>query len=159
MPHSKIFARDIMNEDPAYCSLDTPIADIFNRFAKEDLSGLLVVDEEKRLFGVITETDLIEQEGNLHVPTVVALFDMVIPIGESRFEEELTNMQAMKASDLVQDQVTTVNADSTLNEIASIMIDQHVHHLPVLDGDSVVGLICKHDVIKALVEYRKHPAT
>jgi CBS domain-containing protein len=155
MPHSKVFARDIMNADPPYCNLDTPIADIYNRFAKENLSGLLVVDEEKRLFGVVTETDLIEQEGNLHMPTVVALFDMVIPIGESRFEEEVSNMQAMKAEKLIHGQVTTVNADSDLDEISSIMIDMHVHHLPVLDGDFVVGLICKHDVIKALVKCRE----
>jgi CBS domain-containing protein len=159
MPYSKILARDIMNGDPPYCNLDTPIADISNRFVKENLSGLLVVDEDKRLFGVITETDLIEQEGNLHVPTVVALFDMVIPIGESRFEEELTHMQAMKAGDLIHGQVTTVNADSDLDEIASIMIDMHVHHLPVLDDDFVVGLICKHDVIKALVKHRESPAS
>ncbi len=159
MPHSKVLARDIMDTDPPYCNLETPIADIFNRFAKENLSGLLVVDEEKRLFGVVTETDLIEQEGNLHVPTVVALFDMVIPMGESRFEEELANMQAMKAENLIHDQVTTVNADSDLDEISSIMIDMHVHHLPVLDGDFVIGMICKHDVIKALVKCRESTAS
>ncbi len=155
MPYSKVLARDIMNEDPPYCNLDTPIADIFQRFAKEKLSGLLVVDEDKRLFGVVTETDLIEQEGNLHVPTGVALLDMVIPMGESRFEEELANMQDMKAENLIHGQVTTINADSDLDEISSIMIDMNVHHLPVLDGDFVVGLICKHDVIKALVKCRE----
>jgi predicted transcriptional regulator len=148
-----------MDGEPPYCNLDTPITDISNRFAKENLSGLLVVDEEKRLFGVITETDLIEQEGNLHMPTAVALFDMVIPMGESRFEKELSNMQAMKAGDLIHGQVTTVKADSDLDEISSIMIDMHVHHLPVLDGDFVVGLICKHDVIKALVECRESPVS
>jgi CBS domain-containing protein len=158
MPYSRILARDIMNDDPPYCNLDAPIAEICERFAKENLTGLLVVDEDKRLFGVITETDLIEQEGNLHVPTVVALFDMVIPMGESRFEEELSHMQAMKAEDMIQEKVTTVNVDSNLNEISSIMVDQHVHHLPVLDGDFVVGLICKHDVIKALVEFRESPS-
>jgi CBS domain-containing protein len=154
MPYSKIFARDIMDKNPPYCNLETPIADISNRFVKENLSGLLVVDEEKRLFGVITETDLIEQEGNLHMPTAMALFDMVIPMGEARFEKELSNMQAMKAENLIHGQVTTVNADSDLDEISSIMIDMHVHHLPVLDNDFVVGLICKHDVIKALVKHR-----
>ena len=159
MPYSKILARDIMDKDPPYCNLDTPIADISDRFAKENLSGLLVVDEDKRLFGVITETDLIEQEGNLHVPTAMALFDMVIPMGESRFEEELSNLQAMKAGDLIHGQVTTVNVDSDLDEISTIMIDMHVHHLPVLDGDFVVGLICKHDVIKALVACRESPAS
>jgi len=157
MPYSKVLARDIMNEDPPYCDLDTPITDIFHRFVKENLSGLLVVDEEKRLFGLITETDLIEREANLHVPTVVALFDMVIPMGESRFEEELAHLQAMKAGDMIDEQITTVNADSNLNEIASIMTDMQVHHLPVLDGDFVVGLICNHDVIKAMVECRENP--
>jgi len=157
MPYSRILARDIMNGDPPYCDLDTPITDISKRFAKENLSGLLVVDEDKRLFGVITETDLIEREGNLHMPTAVALFDMVIPMGESRFEEELAHLQAMKAGDLIQEQVITVNVDSPLNEISSVMIDQHAHHLPVLDGDFVVGMICQHDVIKTLVEYRENP--
>ncbi|ATX82563.1 CBS domain-containing protein [Mariprofundus ferrinatatus] len=154
MPNSKVLARDIMNENPPYCDLDTSVDEIARRFAEEDLSGMLVVDEEKRLLGVITESDLIDQQKNLHVPTAVALFDLVIPMGEARFEDELARMQAMNAECLMNADVLTVNADTSLNEIASIMGDQKIHHLPVLDGESVVGVICKHDVIKALVEAR-----
>jgi len=151
MPYSKVLARDIMNANPPYCHLSTMVDEIARRFAVEDLTGMLVVDDDQRLLGVITENDLIDQQKNLHVPTAVALFDMVIPMGEAKFEEELTRMQAMRAEDLAQTDVTTVNVDSDLNEIASVMGDRHVHHLPVLDGGSVVGMICKHDVIKALV--------
>lgn len=154
MPQLKIVAREIMDENPPYCTLDTPVSEISNRFAEENISGLLVVDEEKRLLGVITEIDLIDQQRSLHVPTAVALFDMVIPMGESRFEEELARMQAMTAENLMQKEVVTVDVDSGLTEISNVMTEQHIHHLPVLDGEFVVGLIGKHDVIKALVKYK-----
>ncbi len=154
MPYSKIFARDIMDTDPPYCLMDVPVEDIAKRLAEENLTGMLVVDDDKRLFGLITESDLIDQQKNLHVPTAVALFDMVIPVGESRFEQELKRMQAMTAEDLAQTNVVTVGVDADLGEIAAVMADEKVHHLPVMDGESVVGMISKHDVIKALVANR-----
>jgi len=154
MPYSKVFARDIMDADPPYCRLDASVEDIAKRFSEEDLSGMLVIDDDKHLLGVITESDLIDQQKNLHVPTAMAIFDMVIPMGEAKFEEELSHMQAMTAEDLAQADVVTVHADVDLSEVASVMSDRNIHHLPVLDGDSVIGMICKHDVIKALVASR-----
>ncbi len=154
MPYSKILARDIMDADPAYCQLDASIDDVSKRFAEENVTGMLVVDEDKHLLGVITESDLIDQQKNLHLPTAVAIFDMVIPMGEAQFEEELLHMQAMTAEDLAQADVVSIHADVDLSEIASVMSDGNIHHLPVLDGDAVVGMICKHDVIKALVANR-----
>jgi CBS domain-containing protein len=139
-----------MNSEPPYCELGTPLREIAARFADENLSGLIVVDEEKRLMGVITESDLIDQQGKLHMPTAIAVFDMVIPLGEGRFEQELSRLQALVAEDLMAHDVQTVTVDTDLSEIASLMSDAEMHHLPVLDGDSVVGLISRHDVIKAL---------
>jgi len=145
-------ARDIMNPKPAYCQMDTPLAEIARRFAEEDLSGLLVLDDDKRLLGVITDSDLIDQQANLHLPTALAVFDMVIPLGEERFEEEINRMQAMTAEDLVNPSVKSVQPDASLNDIATIMSDVQVHHLPVLEGDTVIGVISKHDVISALAQ-------
>lgn len=148
----KVLARDIMNDQPPFCSPETSLSEVARRFAEEELSGLLVVDEDKRLLGVITESDLIDQQKNLHLPTAMAVFDMVIPIGESRFEEELQRMQALVAKDLMSTDVTTVQGDADLGEIATIMSDKSIHHLPVLDNGVVVGMISKHDVIKALAK-------
>jgi len=142
-------ARDIMNPDPPYCSPETPIAELARRFADENLSGMLVVDEDKYLLGVVTESDLVDQQ-NLHIPTAIALFDMVIPLGEERFERELERMQAMTAGDLMARDVRTVGPDADLSEISRIMADEHAHHLPVIDNGTVVGMITRHDVIRAL---------
>jgi len=153
MAYSKVFARDIMNTSPPNCHMDMSVEEVARRFADENMTGMLVVDDDQRLLGVITESDLIDQQRNLHLPTAIALFDMVIPMGEAKFEEELAQMQAMTVGDLVQVDVVSVTDDVDLNEISTIMGDQRIHHLPVLDksGESVVGMICKHDVIKALV--------
>jgi len=143
-------ARDIMNAEPPFCELDTSIQDIAKRFANESVSGMLVVDEEKRLLGVITESDLIDQQAKLHVPTVMAVFDMVIPLGADKFEHELSRMQALVAEDLMTTEVKTIQVDTSLAEIASMMGEDDVHHLPVLEDNTVVGLISRREIIQAL---------
>jgi CBS domain-containing protein len=147
-------AREIMNANPPFCDVDTPLREIAKRFADESLSGLLVVDEEKRLMGVITEEDLIDQQRQLHMPTAIALLDMVIPLGEGRFERELARMLALKAGDLMSRDVRSVTPEADLPTIASLMSEQEVHHLPVLEKDTVVGLISRHELIKALATSR-----
>jgi len=145
-------ALDIMNSKAPYCRIDTPVHEIIRRFADEDVTGMLVVDEERHLYGIITESDLIDQQASLHIPTAMAIFDMVIPIGEGRFEEELDRMQAMTAEDLMATEVKTVSPESKLDEIASLMSEGNVHHLPVVKNDKIEGMISKHDLIKALAK-------
>lgn len=143
-------ARDIMNTEPPYCALDASIQDISRRFAEEKISGMLVVDGDKRLLGVITESDLIDQQAKLHLPTAMAVFDMVIPLGEEKFEQELSRMQAMMAENLMSMDVRTVDVDADLAEIASLMGEVDIHHLPVLEEGSVAGLISRREIIQAL---------
>jgi len=145
-------AHDIMNSDPPHCSVDTPVNEVIAQLAETNISGLLVVDEEQRLQGVITETDLVDQQARLHVPTAIAVFDMVIPLGEGRFERELARMQAFTAGDLMTSPVQTVAPDAALNDIAATMDDSDMHCLPVVDGDTIEGVITQHEVIKALAQ-------
>ena len=143
-------ARDIMNPEPSFCQLDTPLKEVSRRFSEESMSGVLVVDDEQYLLGVITEGDLIDQQAKLHLPTAIALFDMVIPLGEEKFEHELARMQAVVAKDLMVTDVQTVDVDDDLSQVAALMSESHVHHLPVLEDNIVVGVINRHAVIQAL---------
>ncbi len=149
-------AQDIMNPDPPHCNVDMPVNKVISQLAETDASGLLVVDEEERLQGVITESDLVDQQARLHVPTAIAVFDMVIPLGENRFERELARLQALTAGDLMTSPVRTVAPYVALNNIAAMMNDRAMHCLPVVNGDTIEGVITQHDVIKALA--RRQPA-
>ncbi|MDX8389842.1 MAG: CBS domain-containing protein [Mariprofundaceae bacterium] len=144
-------AQDIMNSEPPHCDIDTPVSKLAALFAEKGTTGILVVDEEQRLMGVVTETNLLDRQANLHVPTAIALFDMVIPLGEAKFEQELARLQALTVGDLLSGAVHSVAPDSSLAEVAEMMTAEKLDHLPVIGGETVVGMITKHDVITALV--------
>ena len=46
--------------------------------------------------------------------------------------------------------VQTVTPDTPLEEIATLMAELHVHSIPVLDGKTLVGIIGKKDMVRAL---------
>jgi len=48
--------------------------------------------------------------------------------------------------------VQTVAPDTALNDIAATMNDSDMHCLPVVDGDTIEGVITQHEVIKALAQ-------
>jgi len=142
-------AKDIMNNNPDHCFLDTPIDKIIARLAKRNSDYILVLDEEERLQGIITESDLIDQQANLHVPTAMTIFDMILPMGEDKFEQEVNRLQALTAEELMTTTLTSVSPETTLSDLASLMSEKHIHHLPVINKQSVEGILTKHDLIRA----------
>jgi len=148
-------AKDIMNAKPEHCQLETPIAEIIQRFADDGLDHMLVLDDDSLLRGLITESNLIEQQASLHVPTAMMIFDMVVPLGVDKFEHEIARLQALTGEEIMQADINTVAPDAELDEIAALMSDNHAHHLPVIDKNSVVGIINNRDVIRALAKRRK----
>ncbi|MDQ6988697.1 MAG: CBS domain-containing protein [Mariprofundaceae bacterium] len=145
-------AQDIMNPNPEHCLLDAPIDSIIQRFAAKDMDSILVIDHDQRLCGIITESDLVDQQACLHVPTAMMIFDMVLPLGEEKFEREIERLQALTAEELMVSELRSVAPSTTLDDIASLMSEAHVHHLPVIQDGSVEGIITKHDVIRALAK-------
>lgn len=143
-------AKDMMNSNPEHCQLDTSIQSIIQQFAQNNTDYLLVLDDDDRLQGIITESDLIEQQANFHVPTAIAVFDMVLPVGEDRFEQEIQRLEALTAAELMTTNLKTITPQTTLDDLATLMSDAKVHHLPVIQAGNVQGLVSKHDVIKAL---------
>ena len=146
-------AKDIMNNNPDHCLLDTTIDNIMKHFAEKDTDYILVIDEEDRLCGIITESDLVEQQANLHVPTAITIFDMILPLGVEKFEAEINRLQAITAEQLMATDLTSITPDTSITDIATLMVDSKIHHLPVIENDTVEGIIGKHDLIRALASH------
>ena len=144
-------AEEIMDRNPPHCGAETPIGELAERFDRERISGVLVVDDEQRLLGVVTESDLVDRQARLHIPTALAIFDMVIPLGEQRFERELERLKAITVGDLIEKAPRTIAPDTPLDAIATLMEEAEIHHLPVVDEENcVVGMVTKRELIRAL---------
>ena len=144
-------ARDIMTKNVVTVRKDQPISDLSQLFIKNHFNGVPVLDDTGKVAGVVTQGDLIEQNKNLHIPTVIALFDAVLFIdSEKKFENDVKKLTGSIIEDIYQPNAITISMDAELNEITTLMANNDVHTLPVLDGDILVGIIGKKDIILAL---------
>ncbi|MGP0564667.1 CBS domain-containing protein [Nitrospina sp. 32_T5] len=147
-------ARDVMTSKVVTVKKDLTLRELSNLFLAHRVNGFPVVDDDGTLIGVVTEKDLIEQNKNLHIPTVIALFDAVIYLeSDEKFEKEVKRFTGTRVEDIFQQDVLTVEPDTDMNEVATLMANHDIHTLPVVEDGKLVGVIGKVDVIKCMSEF------
>ena len=143
-------ARDIMTKDVITVKKETKVSDLAEIFTISGIGGVPVVDNSGKVIGVVTESDLVEQSKSLHLPTVFTILDSVIFLETAKhFEKELKKMTGAKVEDIYTEGAITVRPDAPVREIATIMAEKKIYTIPVLDGDKLVGVIGKADVVRA----------
>ena len=144
-------AKDIMTKDVITVTPETSIEDLSALLVEHAISGVPVVDRSGALYGIITENDLINQNKRLHIPTVVSFLDAAIYLESSKkFEQEVKRLTATKVGDICERKVVTISEDTSLQDIATTMAEKKVHLLPVLKEGTVVGIVGKRDVVRAM---------
>lgn len=146
-------AKDIMTKEVITVTINVTIEGLARILTKHDISGAPVVDEEGKLIGIVTESDLIKMEQRLHIPTVINIFDAVIYLGSSKkFEEDIKRMAATTVGDIFRKDAVTITESATIEEIATIMTEKNIHHLPVIKKGKLVGIVGKKDIVKAIAK-------
>ncbi|PLX38821.1 MAG: hypothetical protein C0608_12005 [Deltaproteobacteria bacterium] len=143
--------REFMTGDVLTVMPTTPVGELAKLFLDTGVSGFPVVDENKRLVGVVSERDLIHRDQKLHIPTFFTLFDSVFSFGANKkLEEEMRVVAASTVGDIMKEAVT-VSPDATHSDVATLMGDSGAYTLPVVDenGD-IIGIVGKRDIIKAM---------
>jgi CBS domain-containing protein len=142
---------DVMTKDVITVTKETPIRELAELFTRHRIGSIPVVDGEGNLEGIVTETDLVEQDKSLHIPTVISIFDWVIYLeSEKKFERELKKITGQTVGDIFTPSVESVTAASTLSTAADIMAEKRVNAVPVLDGTRLVGIVSRIDLIRSM---------
>jgi CBS domain-containing protein len=145
-------AKDIMNTTVITVTPDTSVEELGRLLIGKGVSGVPVVDERQQLVGIVTENDLIRQNERFHIPTLLRIFDAFIPLqGSASIEAEIKRMSASKVSEICTRKVITVDPETTVQDIATIMSEKGVHLLPVMSSGKLVGIIGKMDIIRGTV--------
>lgn len=144
--------RDIMTPDPLTVSREVSVMDAA-RIMVENKIGALPVIERERVIGLVTEGDLIVKDIKLEYPTYIHLLDgfIMYPPSTARFEHELRKAVAATVGDVMTKDPVTVQVSATIEEVATILVDEDVSRLPVLDGEKLVGIVSKSDVLRSIV--------
>ena len=105
-----------------------PRASVFEALklmADRDVGAVVVVDEG-RLVGVLSERDY-ARKVILHNKSSREIF----------------------VSDIMTARVLFVHPGQTVDECMALMTDRHIRHLPVLDGDRLIGVLSIGDLVKS----------
>lgn len=144
-------AKDIMSREVFTVSEETSVEDLARLFAEKGVNAMPVVDDRQRLRGIVTATDLVKIDKPLHVPTVISIFDWVLYLeSEKNFAEEVRKVTARKVAEICTRQVVTCTPETPVGDIAAIMVDKGVHLLPVVEGETMVGVVGRFDIIRSM---------
>jgi predicted transcriptional regulator len=153
----KILVKEIMNPEVMTVRDNMSIQDLANFLTEMEISGAPVVDEEGRLMGVVSMTDIVHRttEG-VEVPGEESSLSFYHGWEKKLSEEEIRQLHTQDEGNLVSDIMTptvySVTEDTNIPEIAETMINSRIHRVLVMREDQVVGIITSLDMLKLLCE-------
>lgn len=110
---------------------DATVFDAIAKMAGKDIGSLAVMDGEK-LVGIITER---------HYARNVALKGKTSPTTPVR--------------DIMERRVIVARPDLSVEQCMALMSEKRVRHLPVLEGEKLIGIVSIGDLVKSIIDGQK----
>lgn len=120
-------ARDVMVTDLVTVGPHTPLEEVIGLLMRHRISGVPVVDGERRLLGIVTEKDLLR-----------LLYE--------------TAGAYTTAGALMTTGLRTFQADDPLEQVCDCLMANHFRRVPVLEGERLAGLISRADLMPTILE-------
>jgi len=117
-----IFVGQLMSDDLYTATKDTLVEDAAETLLSEGIGSLVVVDDDDHLEGILTTTDFVD---------IVAKSQ---PKAETTVERYMTT------------DVITAGAQDSIRDVADAMVGHGFHHMPVVDDETVIGIITTKDL-------------
>jgi len=140
-------ARDVMTTSVETVRPDTPVHEVARQMADKRISGMPVVDESGKLVGIVTEGDLLRRVelGTDQRPRWLQIFT-----SNAKLADEYVQTRGRLAGDVMSRDVVTIAPTAPLTEVVDKMERNRVKRLPVIEGDRLVGIVTRGNLICAL---------
>jgi len=130
---------------------DTPIRDIASLLLEHRISGLPVV-ENGRVVGIVSEGDLLRRAEigteRRRSKWLDALIDPNIQAAD------FSASRGVLARDVMTREIVSVRPEAELSEIAKLLEQHHIKRVPVIDGDRLLGIVSRANLLRALSLYQ-----
>jgi CBS domain-containing protein len=149
-------AAEIMDADVPSVTPDDEARTAIDLLSKSELGAVPVVDAERQVVGIVSESDLIlaDEESDLHLPHYLNIMGGIVFIGSMKgFEKRLEKAFATKVSDLMSADPIVAHTYEAADRVAKKIADHHHNHLPVVDEDGrLAGMVTRADALAAVVD-------
>ena len=142
--------EDIMNVEATRIPGDSTIVDAVELISRKQVSDLMVVDEDGKFLGVLSEGDVIR---SLLPDYEKMIGDQVVLRDAWRiFLENGRKKRNDPIAPLVIRSPITVKPDDELLGVAAIMVARSIRRLPVVDGRHLVGTVSRSDICRGALD-------
>jgi CBS domain-containing protein len=118
---------EIMNKNVVTCHPSETLTVIINKFELFNIAGMPVVEKGK-LVGIVCQTDVL------------------------RGLKSGGSAQELIVRDVMVKDVITVSPTEAAENVAKIMVENHINRIPIVESDNVIGIVTRGDIIKAVAE-------
>lgn len=130
---SEFTAEMLMEQEVVTCRPEDSARHVASELTKHNFGSLPVVDETKRLIGIISEFDLLK----------------ALMAGR--------DLKAVLAGEIMSANVRTVETTTPVDDVISLLETEHLIRVPVMKKDRLVGMLARRDIlygyIKATAQY------
>jgi len=136
---------------------DSEILDAVKLMVENNISGLIVVDKNNKVVGVISESDIVNALKSsfpeISITSNISLSLLLLLKKGLQVYMEAKKLAKLKVKDLMTKKVFSVKPEDTIEEAARIMSEKDGKRLPVIDeNNNLVGIISRSDILKALMK-------
>lgn len=144
--------RDVMTplDKVDYATPGTGLRELVTLLLQKRRNAIPVVDDERRVIGIITSSDLVERAG---LPLRLELLRALGEPDEPRVAAHLTALdgEGRTAASIMTRDVVTIGPDQPLTEAARQMLLKRLKRLPVVDSNGrLVGMLSRYDLLKTV---------
>jgi CBS domain-containing protein len=147
---------DVLSKPVLLVGEDASLFDALMLMRTHNVSGLPVIDSRRHLVGVLSEKDLARVVlGSSDYPEIKGLLD-VLMLGLSdqpsaTLQRIREGLEAVTVSAAMSRPPFVIHPDAPLELAAEVMRDQGINRLPVVEDDRLVGIVTRHDLVRALI--------
>ncbi|MCI0664202.1 MAG: CBS domain-containing protein [Acidobacteria bacterium] len=124
-------ASDVMIKDVITVRESTPLKEVARLFSERKITGAPVIDEQGKLLGVISETDIIRKTTSIGA------------------------WSPSLAGQIMTKPVVTVAPTDTLQRVCELMFNRRIHRVVVAEQSKIVGIITTMDILRSIATETK----
>ena len=122
---SKLLKRNVIS-----INQNDTVYDAINILSKKNIGALPVLNDQNKLCGMLSERDIIQKISN----------DKKIDFSHTQIRSIMTT------------KVITCNENTESNVLMTIMTNNKIRHIPIIEKNSLIGIVSIGDVVKRLLE-------
>lgn len=132
MAQAKDLLKNRTKDQIYYTNPHQTVESAINYMAEKNVGALLVEDIDGKVAGIITERDVL-----------------------LKHDAKGKNPKNSLVSEIMTEHVISVGAKQSVEECMALMNEKGFRHLPVFDGDELLGLISVKDVLRQVIADQK----